>query len=159
MCGDNAKLQYEDNIIKGDDVFFNIPVFLDEKSKGYYVVVALNSQGVDSISLNDLGCVKNCYSSLDTISYIGKINQKNRVSMRLHFDKNEVSGYYYYDKIKERIKITGFIKGRSMELQAMLPEGNEKFIGVLDDGQYNGEWKNVKGDRKYSFSLYKKLIQ
>jgi len=86
-------------------------------------------------------------------------NEKTRVKLSLRFDGNSVFGYYFYEKVKAKIKIVGHRDGDKVSLTAFLPKGNESFNGVLDDGQFKGVWVNSEGNKKYSFSFYMMLIQ
>lgn len=159
LCVNKIKLEYRPNKIVGNDVLFNLTQVINGDVKEKIPVIALDSKDSDSIILNDLGCVNNCASATDMLNFIGKINGKFRVKLHLNFKGNDVSGYYFYEKTKKNIYMTGTRNKNKIVLLAKTPEGNESFNGVLQGGEFSGVWSDAKGNKKYPFSLYMMLIQ
>lgn len=159
LCSNKVKLAYEQNKTIGNDILFKVSRAIDGIVKEQVSVIALDSNSFDSINFTDLGCVKNCPRGSNAVNYLGRIDKNNRIRLHLFFNGDEASGFYFYDRINKEIKITGHRSGDYLSLHAILPEGKESFVGKLNDGEYKGEWSNVKGNRKYPFVLYKNLIQ
>lgn len=158
-CMNEAKLPSDKNYNVGNDVFFPIAKFFNGKFKNNMKVVALDSKNQGSININDLACSANCDLITNSANYIGKLNGKIRVKLHLDFDDNIITGYYYYDKIKKNIKITGVKDGNSLNLVADVQGGKEQFNGVINDGQFKGKWINAAENKMYPFSFYLMLIQ
>ena len=159
LCMNNERALNSSNGSIGNDVLFGLSKFYNGSFSKQSMLIALDSKSKDSIKLDDIGCVKNCFPIEGSVNYIGKINEKTRVKLSLSFDGNSVFGYYFYEKVKAKIKIVGHRDGDKVSLTAFLPKGNESFNGVLDDGQFKGVWVNSEGNKKYSFSFYMMLIQ
>lgn len=122
-------------------------------------VIALDSKDIDAINLNDIGCLSSCDIDSDSVNYIGKLNDKFRMGLHLEYNDNNVSGFYFYEKMKKKINVTGRRNGDRLTLSASVPEGMETFDGLLEKGQFKGVWSNAAGNKKYTFTFYMKLIQ
>ena len=139
--------------------FFDITKIVDGRSKGSMTVVALDSINSNNLTVNDLGCLNNCKVIQNSASYIGKINNRLRITLQINLEKDRVYGYYYYDKFKKKIPITGVRDNDNFTFFAKVPNGEEVFEGRLVDGKFKGVWTNNDGNKKYSFYFYLKLIQ
>ncbi|MCL9644011.1 hypothetical protein L2090_16220 [Rahnella victoriana] len=159
ICGKISKLSYHDNNYYNNDVFFKVSDIADGNDKGDITLVALDSKGKDSININDLGCSNNCAHSLQHTNYIGRLNNKIRVKMHLEFNNDQIVGYYYYDKIQEKIPLIGKKNNHNIELVANLDNGQEKFNGIINDGQIKGEWSSTTGNKKLPFDFFSMLTQ
>lgn len=158
ICVNKIKLPYQDGY-SDDDIYFDIVRVLDGNPIGNMTVIALDSNDSDSISMNDLGCKLNCELITNSASYIGKLNGSIRVTLHLEFNSDSVTGYYYYDKIRKKIKVTGKKDGNNLRLIADVNSGEELFSGVLSDGLFSGVWENSDRSKTYPFSFYLSLTQ
>lgn len=70
-------------------------------------MIALDSKYIDAIKLNGIGCLSSCDIDFDSVNYIGKLNDKFRVGLHLEYNDNNVSGFYFYEKMKKKINVTG----------------------------------------------------
>lgn len=156
ICEGKAKLTYNNTYIN-NDVLFDMIKITDGHVEGNITAIALASKDSDKISISDIGCKSNCSLNSNAANYIGTLNGKIRIKLHLDIDKNNITGYYYYDKIKKKIKISGEINGDKLNLYAETTEGKETFNGVINDGQFTGIWKGL--NKIYPFSLYLMLIQ
>ncbi|CNE05869.1 hypothetical protein [Yersinia mollaretii] len=152
MCVNDLKLSYTNNTYINNDVIFNVSRVLDGNVKNNMTLIALDSKNQDGININDLACSTNCDPITNSANYIGKLNGKIRIKLHLDFDDNMITGYYYYDAIKENIKITGVRDGANLALIAHIQGRKEFFNGVINDGKFTGTWKGI--NREYPFSLY-----
>lgn len=159
LCINKIKLAYINNKVSGDDVIFYLSQVTNGEVNEQIPVIALDRKGVDVLSLADIGCLKDCNKAATSVSYIGKLNKKFRVGMHLDYNGSDVSGYYFYDKTKKKINITGRRIGDKLVLSASLPEGKETFNGTLVQGQFKGIWSNTAGSKKYPFEFYMMLVQ
>ena len=59
--------------------------------------------------------------------------------------KDEIRGYFYYDKFKQPLIILGNLVGDSLKLMAYSNNfDSENFDGILKSGKYSGEWTKWK---------------
>jgi hypothetical protein len=158
ICMNKINLTYQ-NRYSDNDIYFDVVRVLDGDSKGNMTAIALESKDSDSISMNDLGCKLNCDLITNSAGYIGKLNGSIRVTLHLEFNSDNVTGYYYYDKVRKAIKITGKKDGNNLRLIAYVKGGEELFSGVLNDGLFSGIWENADRSKSYPFSFYLSLIQ
>lgn len=143
----------------GNDILFDIVKSSDGSVIGNMTLVALDSKDSDSINIDDLGCKTHCGLMNDSVNFIGKLNGRIRVKLYLDFNGEEVTGYYYYDSVKKNIKILGKREGDNLSLIADTQGGKESFTGLINDGQFIGEWVNAAGNKRYPFSFNSMLIQ
>lgn len=159
LCVNKVKLACISNEYVGNDILFYLSQITNGVEKQQLPVIALDSNDVDAINLNDVGCLSNCDADVDSVNYIGKLNGRFRIAMHLEYNNDSASGFYFYEKIKRKINITGRRNGVRLTLTASVPEGIETFDGLLEKGQFKGVWSNAAGNKKYPFTFYMKLIQ
>lgn len=159
LCVSKSKLKYKPNKIIGSDILFFVSKIVDGNVKNDTLLVALDSKDKDAINLDDIGCVTGCHIGMLSNNFIGKINNKIRVRLHINMNGGDVSGYYYYDKMKKNIQVTGHRVNDGIILSAAVPDGKESFNGILIDGQFKGMWSNSQGNKKYPFTFYSMLIQ
>lgn len=159
ICVKNTRLSYSENSYINNDVLFEISKITDGQIGRNMVLVALDSKNKDSINFNDIGCRTNCDEIKDTANYMGRLNGKIRVKLHLDFDDNNVKAYYYYDKIKKNIPLTGQLNDGILKLVAVTDGGKEFFEGKINDGMYKGTWTNSTKNKTYPFEFYLMLIQ
>jgi len=159
LCVNKVKLSYIPNGYIGNDVLFYLSQVTDGVEKKQLSVIALDGKSVDAINLNDIGCLSNCGAGSNSADYIGKLNGKYRMALHLEHNNDSVSGFYFYGKMNNKIKVSGHRNGDKLMLSASVPEGIETFEGLLEEGQFKGMWSNAAGNKKYPFIFYMKLIQ
>lgn len=159
LCVNEVKLAHTSNEYIGGDILFYLSRVTNGVEKKEIPVIALDSKDADTINLNDMGCLRNCDADSDSANYIGKLNEKFRISLHLEYNNASVSGFYFYEKMKKKINVTGHRNGSRLTLSASVPEGIETFEGLLEKGQFKGVWSNATGNKKYPFIFYMKLIQ
>lgn len=157
ICGNKINLPYN-NTYSGNDIVFDIEKNVDGGVKENMTLVALDSNDSNNIRVNDLGCKRNCDPIVISSNFLGRINGDSRIKLHLKLNEGSVEGYYYYDKIQEKIKLSGTKVKNKIDLVASVNDGQETFRGVINDGQINGEWKSSEG-RRYPFVLFQMLIQ
>ncbi len=76
-------------------------------------------------------------------SYIfkGSIDDKYPVTMNLKFHGDEIFGYYYYDKYKSNITMSGKVSGNKVEI---IDTYEGEFVATLDNGTMTGTWSDKK---------------
>lgn len=154
-CYSNSTFKYA-TINIGTDLKFDMKSVSENNISHDMTVLALDSTDSDVLDVIDIGCIDGCNITKDAMYYIGKINDKYRVSLKILNIGGDVSGYYYYDKQNKIINLKGRIDKGNVSLKT---DGGELFYGKEDDGEIVGTWYNAKGDVKYSFVFYKALIQ
>ncbi|EGV5525340.1 hypothetical protein JF639_004724, partial [Salmonella enterica] len=154
LCINKFKLAYTPNKYVGNDILFNLSEITNGVEKKQLPVIALDSKDADAINLNDIGCLSNCDTDIDSVNYIGKLNGKFRIAMHLKYNNDSTSGFYFYEKVKRKINITGRRNGMRLTLTASVPEGIETFDGLLENGQFKGTWSSAAGNKKYPFTFY-----
>ncbi|OQR52831.1 hypothetical protein BI322_05030 [Klebsiella oxytoca] len=159
LCVNQINLACSPNKYIGNDILFYLSQLTDGVEKKQLPVIALDSKDIDAINLNDIGCLSSCDIDSDSVNYIGKLNDKFRMGLHLEYNDNNVSGFYFYEKMKKKINVTGRRNGDRLTLSASVPEGMETFDGLLEKGQFKGVWSNAAGNKKYTFTFYMKLIQ
>lgn len=159
LCVNQVKLAYTPNKYIGSDILFHLSQFINGVEKKQLPVILLDNKDIDSINLNDIGCLSDCDIASDSTNYIGKLNEKFRIGLYLEYNNNNVSGFYFYEKMKKKINVTGRRNGKKLTLSASVPEGIETFDGLLDNGKFKGVWSNATGNKSYPFIFYMKLIQ
>jgi hypothetical protein len=143
----------------GNDVVFYLSQITDGKLKEEIPVIALDRKDTDNLSLAGIGCIRDCSKGATSIKYIGKLNDKFRVSIHLYYIGDNVYGYYYYENVKKRINLSGKKDGQELMLSAYLPEGKETFRGILEQGEFKGTWSNSARGKEYPFAFYMMLVQ
>jgi hypothetical protein len=159
LCVNKVKLAYTPNEYVGNDTLFYLSQMTNGVEKKQLPVIALNSKDVDAINLNDVGCLSNCDTDTDSVNFIGRLNGRFRMALHLKYNNDNASGFYFYEKTKKEINVTGRRNGVRLMLSASVPEGIETFDGLLENGQFKGVWSNAAGNKKYPFIFYMKLIQ
>ena len=98
----------------------------------------------------------------DTFILTGTINNEYPITMYLTINTNsEVTGKYYYDKVRKYIPINGKIKGSTIELEEKINDNiTGKFSGKFDrkNIKYSGTWINTGSEKQMSFELNKNSI-
>ena len=68
-----------------------------------------------------------------------------------------VDGYYYYDKSgkNHKLRLKGYACGASIYLTEKNKHGKVTghFVGVIDDDEISGVWKNPKNNKQLDFKL------
>ncbi|MCK7230301.1 hypothetical protein L8P27_21140 [Enterobacter asburiae] len=159
LCVNQTKLAYSLNKHSGNDILFYLSQITDGVEKKQISVIALDRKDIDAINLSDIGCLSGCDMDSDLVNYIGRLNEKIRIGLHLEYYNNNASGFYFYEKMKKKINVTGRRNGKRLTLSASVPEGIETFDGLLENGQFKGVWSNAAGNKKYPFTFYMKLIQ
>jgi hypothetical protein len=159
LCLNQIKLAYSPNKYIGNDILFYLSQITNGNEKKQIPVIALERKDTDAINLHDIGCLSDCDIGSDSVNYIGKLNQKFRMGLHLEYHSDDASGFYFYEKTKKKINVTGHREGKRLTLSASVPEGIETFDGVLEQGQFKGVWSNAAGNKKYPFAFYMMLIQ
>lgn len=159
LCVNKTKLAYSPNKQVGSDIFFYLSQVTNGDERKQIPVIALDRKDTDAISINDIGCLSECDKYSGSVNYIGKLDQKYRVGLHLEDNNGDISGFYFYEKTKKKINLTGHREGERLTLSASVPDGIETFDGVLDQGQFKGLWSNAAGNKKYPFAFYVMLIQ
>ncbi|HID8742652.1 TPA: hypothetical protein ACXIV2_002223 [Enterobacter mori] len=159
LCVNQIELAYRPNKHTGNDILFYLSHIINGVENKQFPVIALDSKDADSINLNDIGCLSNCGIDSDSTNYIGKLNGRFRIGLHLEYNSDNVSGYYFYEKMNKKINVTGRRNDKRLILNALVPEGTETFDGLFEKGQLKGVWSNAAGNKKYPFTFYMKLIQ
>lgn len=159
LCINKIKLAYRPNEYTGNDLVFYLSEIIDGVKKKHIPLIALDSKNSDAVNLKDVGCLNGCDADSDSVNYIGKLNGKFRIGLHLDYNNNTVSGFYFYEKMKKKINVTGGRNGERLILRASVPEGIETFDGLLEGGRFKGVWSNANGNKKYPFTFYVKLVQ
>lgn len=84
------------------------------------------------------------------IELSGTISNKYPIKMILTIQNNKVLGYYFYEKHKTKILVSGILKGTKITLiesPDFDPEFSIGFIGVLKNKNFTGNWID-KNNRK-----------
>lgn len=159
LCINKVKLKYLPNEYHGEDVLFFISKVVNGNEKYQVPVIALDSKNSDSINLHDIGCLDFCVSDADVVNFIGKLDDRFRVNLHLNYHGRNVTGFYFYEKTKEKINVSGYQVDDRLVLSASVHEGKEIFDGVLEKGTFKGMWSNAEKSKKYPFSFYVSLVQ
>lgn len=159
ICINKRKLSNRPAKMVGNDVVFYLSQITDGKLKEEIPVIALDRKDTDNLSLAGIGCFRDCSKGATAIKYIGKLNNKFRVSIHLDYIGDNVYGYYYYENVKKKINLSGKKDGQELMLSAYLPEGKETFTGILEQGEFKGTWSNSARGKKYPFAFYMMLVQ
>lgn len=99
-----------------------------------------------------------------SVQYSGTIGDKYQISMVLFsydkIEKGQVFGYYYYEKNKSPIYLTGEKTGKKTILDEELDEGkrNAQFVGVETDAGYSGIWKMRKKELNFKLEIPKNPV-
>lgn len=84
-----------------------------------------------------------------SIQFSGTISEKYPIKMTLTIQNEKVTGYYYYEKYKTKILLSGQIQGDKITLKESPDyESDFKtgFIGDFKNSEFNGNWTDkVKG--------------
>ncbi|SFD05251.1 hypothetical protein [Pragia fontium] len=161
----NCKKKNKFNLINNDyinnDVIFFISHLSDNNKTNLIKLIALDSKDSNNIDVEDVGCIENCSDISKSGNFIGKINKKIRVKLHLDFKASDTYGYYYYDKFKQNINLSGRLNNGELILNAYKENGEllEVFNGILSDGKYSGYWIDMKTKKKYPFSFYRMITQ
>lgn len=90
-------------------------------------------------------------------SMIGNINGNLPVHMKLYFNKNEVSGTYYYDSHKTEINLKGvYDRANNITIKEFEKNGNNTgvFNGkIYSSGEFIGIWSNIEGTKQFPFAI------
>lgn len=82
---------------------------------------------------------------------------KYGITMDVTVNRGYVSGTYYYHSMgsKNRMTVTGYVRGNNMELEEFDPKGSNTgyFIGVFNGRTYSGTFRNYEKGTELSFSL------
>ena len=118
-----------------------------------------NSSNVNSktVLIND-----NLENAPCVIRLSGEIDNQYPVKMTLSIAKNEIYGYYYYEKYKTKIPLIGHIEDTIIFLSESPSDddiNNISFNGELKDDSLKGQWKNNIDNKKMSFKLKIKEIE
>lgn len=159
LCGNRIKLTDSLNEYNGNDVIFHLLHIENGLKKNEIPVIGLDRKDTDAINLNDIGCLNNCDIDSYVVNYTGKLNERTRIGLHLEYNGDNVSGFYFYDKVKKKINVIGRREGDRLILSATVPEGMESFEGLLEGGQFKGIWSNAMKNKKYPFCFYLNLIQ
>lgn len=99
-------------------------------------------------------------SNLDQkeLSMIGTINSNLNLHMKLSFNKNEVTGTYYYDTYSNQsLKLKGvYDKDSNVVMNELDSNGSVTgvFNGVISpSGTFIGEWSSPDGTKKFPFLI------
>jgi len=140
----------------GKNVIFNIKKVNGGKYIGEMKVIALDSAQSKYLNAMDVGCIDGCDINNAITYYIGKIRDNYRISLAVSNEGGEVIGYYYYEKVSEKINLKGVVSGNEFLLKT---DSGELFKGNVDKDKVTGVWSNSQGDRSYTFKLYKSIMQ
>lgn len=140
----------------GKNVIFNMKKVNGGKYIGETKVIALDSAQSEYLNAMDVGCIEGCDINNAITYYIGKIRDKYRISLAVSNEGGEVIGYYYYEKVSEKINLKGVVSGNEFLLKT---DSGELFKGNVDKDKVTGVWSNSQGDRSYTFKLYKSIMQ
>lgn len=84
----------------------------------------------------------------------GKISNQYPIKMVLKIQKDEVLGYYYYEKYKTKILLEGQIKGTKITLSES-PDYEKEFkigfVGELNSKTFNGHWIDKNNNKSLVF--------
>ncbi|WP_027340343.1 hypothetical protein [Halonatronum saccharophilum] len=86
----------------------------------------------------------------------GSIDNQYEIEMRIYYDEDgELTGDYFYERYKKKIKLEGYINDYKITLYEF--DTNEdksaKFTGKVYNGIFLGEWSSLKSNNKYNFKL------
>ncbi|GEM_PF-3401328 len=139
----------------GNDLFFSVDSIVDGEI-GKMQLIALNAKDNDNVNITNFGCLVNCPSAK---RFTGKINDKYVIKMFLNIDKGMIDGYYYYDKTGVIIPVKGMVKNKriTLNVDGLVGETKETFVGILDNNKVNGVWNNKLSNAKHPFVLYQSL--
>lgn len=92
------------------------------------------------------------------LSMIGTINSNLNVHMKLNFNKNEISGTYYYDKYNtQSLKLSGvYDKDNNISMNELDSNGSITgvFNGIISpSGKFIGNWSSPDGTKKFPFAI------
>ena len=85
----------------------------------------------------------------------GNISEKYPVKMILTIQDNEVVGYYFYEKYKTKILLTGNIQESKIILNESPDYESEfkiGFVGELNEDKFIGNWIDVTNKKELAFS-------
>lgn len=135
-----AKINYK---MVGNDLFFDMYYEHNEREASMIKLVAFDFLPYLSRSL--IACIENCSHIKNKRIYLGKLHTYP-ITMFIRYEGDSVSGKYYYEKYRQDIKFEGTRQGDELTLFVKNEQGEvtEKFIGVLNDGSFAGQWFNMK---------------
>lgn len=88
-------------------------------------------------------------------NFNGIISERYQISGSLIIENDLISGYYYYDKYKIPLDISGFCKGDSLFFSGLNKQGKiiDKFTGVFEKNKIHGIWIKGSGSKKSAFEI------
>lgn len=106
-----------------------------------------NKRGVDKYLYNNV-----TRKEIPNNLYLfGLIDEKYAISMAVNIGKSgEVKGYYYYDKRKQKISLTGRLQDGQMRMtETVNGQITGEFSMVWTDPEKSGQWSSPDGKKKF----------
>ena len=127
------------------NIFSHLLKISTKKNKFIFFVLIVFTLFINSCTDN-----KNNFKNFN-----GAISNKYKITGSLNVENEIISGFYYYDKYKIPLEISGFYKGDSLFFSGLDKDGKsiDKFEGVLDNNKINGIWKKGSGNKKSTFEI------
>ena len=80
--------------------------------------------------------------------YKGTIDNKYPITVNLNCKNNLLSGYYFYDRYKTPITISGYISGEKIQINGYLKYRRiDSFDGKYSENKIEGIWSGEKNKR------------
>ncbi|MBD5277545.1 MAG: hypothetical protein HDS30_07850 [Bacteroides sp.] len=115
------------------------------------------SKDYTEISTTSSAGSSNSIAGFGKYNFHGKIDGKYAVTMNLSFEDGTVTGTYYYDKYRRKMKINGNIStsGRIKLIEYEGTKATGEYVGEFRGNVFSGNFKNYASGKKMPFHLVK----